>query len=84
MGGKIINSRHCASAYLTKLRNSRFASLTLHIYQTGFQYQSQSLRDCDSAYLTKWGNSRFATVTLHIPPRLTFAVNGPLGLQVGE
>ena len=52
----------------------------------------QSLRDCesayltkcDSAYLTKWGNSRFATVTLHITPRLSFAVNGSLGLQVGK
>ena len=56
--------------------------MTLHIYQTGLQYQS--LRDCDSAYLTKWGNSRFATVTLHITPRLSFAVNGSLGLQVGK
>ena len=43
---------------------SRFATVTLHIYETGLQYQW--LRDCDSAYLTKWGNSRFATVTLHI------------------
>ena len=44
----------------------------------------QSLRDCGCAYLTKWGNSRFATVTLHITPRLSFAVNGSLGLQVGK
>ena len=67
------NSRF-ASAYLTKLGNSRFATVTAR----------QSLRDCDSAYLTKWGNSRFATVTLHITPRLSFAVNGSLGLQVGK
>ena len=43
------------SAYLTKLKNSRFATVT----------SQQSLRDCDSTYLTKWGNS-FATVALHI------------------
>ena len=48
--------RDCGSAYLTKLENSRFATVT----------SQQSLRDCDSTYLTKWGNSRFATVALHI------------------
>ena len=35
--------RDCGSAYLTKLENSRFATVT----------SQQSLRDCDSTYLTK-------------------------------
>ena len=61
-----------ASAYLTKLGNSRFATVTAQQSLRDFDsaYLSngvyQSLRDCvcayltkcDSAYLTKWGDSR--------------------------
>ena len=48
--------RDCGSAYLTKLGNSHFATVT----------SQQSPCDCDSTYLTECGNSRFATVALHI------------------